>query len=60
MRLTPHKQMSLEQALEFVAPDECVEVTPSSVRLRKVTLDGHARARTSRRAASRSGVVAPA
>jgi GTP-binding protein len=52
--------MSLEQALEFVAPDECVEVTPSSVRLRKVTLDGHARARTSRRAAARSGVVAPA
>jgi GTP-binding protein TypA/BipA len=45
VRLTPPRLMSLEQALEFVADDECVEVTPSSVRLRKVILDGSQRGR---------------
>jgi GTP-binding protein len=44
-RLTPHLQLSLEQALEFIAEDECVEVTPKSVRLRKVILDQNLRAR---------------
>jgi GTP-binding protein len=43
-RLTPHLRLSLEQALEFIRDDECVEVTPSSVRLRKVVLDRAARA----------------
>ena len=38
-RLTPHLRLSLEQALEFIGEDECVEVTPTSVRLRKVVLD---------------------
>jgi predicted membrane GTPase involved in stress response len=37
-RLIPAKQLSLEQALEFCREDECVEVTPSAVRLRKVHL----------------------
>src|SRR5580658_5387429 len=37
-RLTPHLQLSLEQALEFIGEDECVEVSPHSVRLRKVVL----------------------
>jgi GTP-binding protein TypA/BipA len=36
--LIPHKQLSLEQALEFCREDECVEVTPSNVRIRKVIL----------------------
>ena len=36
--LIPHKQLSLEQALEFCREDECVEVTPSAVRMRKVLL----------------------
>jgi GTP-binding protein len=45
VRLTPPRQMSLEQALEFVADDECVEVTPESVRLRKVILDASQRGR---------------
>jgi GTP-binding protein len=36
--LIPHRQMSMEQALEFCREDECVEVTPSAVRLRKVVL----------------------
>jgi GTP-binding protein len=46
-RITPATIFSLEQALEFIADDEAVEVTPKSVRLRKVILDqaGRARAR---------------
>jgi GTP-binding protein len=42
--------MSLEQALEFIAADECVEVTPKNVRLRKATLDAMTRGRTAGRA----------
>ncbi|CUU58654.1 GTP-binding protein [Parafrankia irregularis] len=38
VRLTPHRQLSLEQALEFCREDECVEVTPATVRMRKVAL----------------------
>ena len=37
-RLVPPRLLSLEQALEFCADDECVEVTPTAVRLRKVIL----------------------
>jgi GTP-binding protein len=36
--LVPPRVLSLEQALEFIADDECVEVTPSSIRLRKEVL----------------------
>ena len=50
MRLVPPRPMSLEQALEFIADDECVEVTPKSVRLRKVVLDRHVRGRDAARA----------
>ncbi|HYP54802.1 MAG TPA: translational GTPase TypA [Solirubrobacterales bacterium] len=39
VRLSPPKRLSLEAALEFLRDDECVEVTPESVRLRKVELD---------------------
>jgi GTP-binding protein len=39
VRLTPAKRLTLEEALEFVAEDECVEVTPETVRLRKVELE---------------------
>jgi GTP-binding protein len=45
VKLTPPKVLSLEQALEFIADDECVEVTPGHVRLRKVELDPTVRAR---------------
>ena len=45
VKLTPAKELSLEQSLEFIADDECVEVTPEQVRLRKVDLDPIARAR---------------
>jgi GTP-binding protein len=44
-RLVPPRVLSLEQALEFCAADECVEVSPTAVRLRKATLDAKERAR---------------
>jgi GTP-binding protein len=44
-RLIPPRLLSLEQALEFCADDECVEVTPTAVRMRKATLDAKERAR---------------
>jgi GTP-binding protein len=44
-RLVPPRVLSLEQALEFCAADECVEVTPTAVRLRKVILDAKERGR---------------
>ena len=50
--LIPHKQLSLEQALEFCREDECVEVTPSAVRLRKVILAQVDRVRSQRKAKS--------
>jgi len=49
-RLTPPLLLSLEQALEFIADDECVEVTPTAVRLRKVVLDQQVRGRQRSRA----------
>ena len=49
VRLIPKLQMSLEQALEFIREDECVEVTPNHVRLRKVVLGQQERVRASRR-----------
>jgi GTP-binding protein len=49
-RLVPPRRLSLEQSLEFCREDECVEVTPQAVRLRKVVLDQTERARTAARA----------
>ncbi len=49
-RLTPPRVLSLEAALEFVADDECVELTPSAIRLRKVILDAKERERARARA----------
>ncbi len=49
-RLIPPRQLSLEAALEFIREDEAVEVTPKSVRLRKVVLDQATRARAAKRA----------
>jgi len=51
VQLTPPQNLSLEQALEFVREDECLEVTPKSVRLRKLMLVQHDRARHRRGAA---------
>jgi len=52
VRLIPKTQLSLEQALEFIREDECVEVTPKNVRLRKVLLSQQERVRAGRRARS--------
>jgi len=46
----PPRKLSLEQSLEFCRDDECVEVTPEAVRIRKVVLDQRDRARTASRA----------
>ncbi|HEY1568790.1 MAG TPA: translational GTPase TypA [Solirubrobacteraceae bacterium] len=48
VRLVPKRELSLDQALEFLRADECVEVTPHAVRLRKVTLDKTQRVREAR------------
>jgi len=52
VRLVPKRELSLDQALEFLRADECVEVTPHAVRLRKAVLEATARRKTAR--ASRS------
>jgi GTP-binding protein len=64
LRLTPHRLVTLETALEFIAADELVEVTPQSIRLRKRSLSQHDRRRAAgqaedlRRAADREGATA--
>ncbi|GAA0922335.1 translational GTPase TypA [Nonomuraea longicatena] len=49
-KVIPPRVLSLEQALEFIREDECVEITPEAVRIRKVVLDGATRARSTARA----------
>ncbi|MDO7867804.1 translational GTPase TypA [Nocardioides jiangxiensis] len=49
-KLTPPRELSLEQCLEFCRDDECVEVTPEMVRIRKVILDKNERAKIASRA----------
>jgi GTP-binding protein len=48
VRLVPHRMLSLDQALEFLREDECAEVTPAKVRLRKLVLDKTDRAKSAR------------
>ena len=48
-KLTPPRELSLEQSLEFCRDDECVEVTPETVRIRKVVLDANERAKSASR-----------
>ncbi len=50
LQLTPPRELTLEYALEFIGPDELVEVTPKSIRLRKAMLDHNARKRTEKSA----------
>jgi GTP-binding protein len=45
IRLIPHRDLNLEQALDFIADDEWVEITPQSIRLRKKVLDPKKRPR---------------
>ena len=48
--VVPARKLSLEQSLEFCREDECIEVTPETVRIRKVVLDQKERGRTASRA----------
>jgi GTP-binding protein len=48
VKLVPHHRLSLDQALEFIREDECVEVTPAVLRLRKVVLPAGERLKTAR------------
>jgi GTP-binding protein len=50
VRLVPKRELSLDQALEFLREDECVEVTPHAVRLRKAALEANARRKQARAA----------
>ena len=47
IRLVPHRQLNLEQAIEFIADDEFVEVTPKTLRLRKKILPSNKRKKSS-------------
>ncbi|WP_433516136.1 translational GTPase TypA [Nonomuraea sp. CA-143628] len=49
-KVIPPRNLSLEQALEFIREDECVEITPDHVRIRKVVLDASTRGRSAARA----------
>jgi GTP-binding protein len=55
VRLIPPRPLSLEQALEFIRDDECVEVTPASIRLRKVELSASKRQQAASRKARGRG-----
>jgi GTP-binding protein len=48
VKLVPYHRLSLDQALEFIREDECVEVTPDELRLRKVVLPAGERAKTAK------------
>jgi GTP-binding protein len=58
VRLVPKRELSLDQAMEFLRADECVEVTPHAVRLRKTKLDKTDRVREARAARAAAGSVA--
>jgi GTP-binding protein len=58
VRLIPKRELSLEQALEFIREDECVEVTPNHVRLRKALLSQQERVKAGRR--GRGALIASA
>ena len=55
VRLVPKRELSLDQALEFLRTDECVEVTPAAVRLRKLELDRTARVKLARAVRAAAG-----
>lgn len=57
LTLTPHRVMSLEQSVEYIAPDELVEITPDSLRLRKKILNALDRKRTARNERYEEGLL---
>ena len=50
VRLTPPREMSLDECIEYLGDDELLEVTPASLRIRKRVLDKHERGRQIKRA----------
>jgi GTP-binding protein len=58
VRLVPKRELSLDQAMEFLRADECVEVTPHAVRLRKVTLEKTQRVKEARAVRAAAGATA--
>ena len=58
--LTPPLKFSLDRAIEYIAPDELVEVTPKSIRLRKSILDFHERKREAKRSQAEAAAAAEA
>ena len=56
VRLVPARKLSLDQAFEFLREDECVEVTPHFVRIRKVHLSANDRMKAARKAKAAAGV----
>jgi GTP-binding protein len=43
VRMTPKKQFTLEECMEYIQQDECIEVTPKNIRMRKTILDDEER-----------------
>jgi GTP-binding protein len=50
--IPPKRQMSLEECMEYIQQDECIEVTPNSIRMRKVILDEDERKKQNKRMSS--------
>jgi GTP-binding protein len=50
IRLSPPRELSLDEAIEYLADDELLEITPQNIRIRKRILDMHLRGRQSKRA----------
>ncbi len=55
LKLTPHTVLSLEQSLEFIADDELVEITPESIRMRKVVLSKELRMKQAAKKRNKGG-----
>jgi GTP-binding protein len=49
VRIIPKIQMTLEECMEYIQQDECIEVTPKNIRLRKVILDEEERKKMQKR-----------
>jgi GTP-binding protein len=58
VRLSPPREMSLDESIEYLADDELLEVTPSNLRIRKRILDHHKRGRVSKRAREDRAIAA--
>jgi len=57
VKLTPPRRLSLEQYIAYLAGDECLEVTPTALRLRKIVLDRHEREKMKKRCTQNEGAL---